>query len=206
MVCRPLPPRRVRWAKRTFSAIALAVIAGLAMVRGAVAQNANERPDTTTTTEAGQTTEATGSLVLGGNGLPAPRRLEIAELRSFPRAEVRVTQPPHGGDGSQEVFVYAGIPLAEVLKAAGLRLDPDMAGIRRTVTGSVLVEAADGYQAVFALAELDPALTDRVVLLADTRDGQPLGPKEGPWRLVVPGDKRPARWVRQVTAVTVRRN
>ena len=59
---------------------------------------------------------------------------------------------------------------------------------------------------MFALVELSPELTDRVILLADTKDGEPLPPREGPFRIVVPGDKRPARWVRQVRAVTVRKN
>ena len=36
-----------------------------------------------------------------------------------------------------------------------------------------------------------------VVLLADHRDGQPLSTAEGPLRLVVPDEKRHARWVRQ---------
>jgi hypothetical protein len=70
--------------------------------------------------------------------------------------------------------------LVEVLKAGGLLLDSDMAAIRETVTMTVLVEATDGYRAVFSLAELDPELIDRVVLLADTKDGQPLPPREGP--------------------------
>jgi len=59
---------------------------------------------------------------------------------------------------------------------------------------------------VFALAELDSELTDRVILLTDTKDGQPLPPNEGSFRVIVPGEKRPARWVRQVRAVTVRKN
>jgi hypothetical protein len=42
--------------------------------------------------------------------------------------------------------------------------------------------------------------------LADTKDGQPLPPREGPFRIIVPGEKRPARWVRQVSAVTVHKN
>src|SRR5258705_4086786 len=70
-------------------------------------------------------------------------------------------------------------PLVEVLKAGGLLLDADMAAIRETVTMTVLVEANDGYRAVFSLAELDPELIDRIVLLADTKDGQPLPPREG---------------------------
>ena len=59
---------------------------------------------------------------------------------------------------------------------------------------------------MFALAELDLELTDRVILLADTKDGQPLPPNEGSFRIIVPGEKRPARWVREVRAVTVRKN
>ena len=61
-----------------------------------------------------------------------------------------------------------------------------------------IIDAADGYRAVYSLAELDPALHDGVVILADRRDGRALDAKEGPFRLVAPGDKRPARWVRQL--------
>ena len=67
----------------------------------------------------------------------------------------------------------------------------------------LLVEAADGYRVVFALPELDPAFRDVVVLVADRRDGQPLSTGEGPLRLVVPHEKRWARWVRQVNALKV---
>jgi hypothetical protein len=33
----------------------------------------------------------------------------------------------------------------------------------------LVVEAADGYKAVFALPEIDPAFTDRVIIPADRR-------------------------------------
>jgi hypothetical protein len=67
----------------------------------------------------------------------------------------------------------------------------------------LVVEASDGYRAVFALPELDPASTDRVIILADRREGKPLGEHEGPLRVVVPGEKKPSRWVRQVIALRV---
>lgn len=67
----------------------------------------------------------------------------------------------------------------------------------------LLVEAADGYRVVFALPELDPAFTDRTILLAGKVDGHPLDGKQGPFRIVVPGETRMARWVRQVTALRV---
>jgi len=133
---------------------------------------------------------------------PNPRRIDASELHKLPRVEVRTTDPHDPG----KEIIYSGTPLVEVLKAGGLLLDSDMAAIRETVTMTVLVEATDGYRAVFSLAELDPELIDRVVLLADTKDGQPLPRREGPFRIIVPGEKRPTRWVRQVKAVTVRKN
>jgi hypothetical protein len=41
------------------------------------------------------------------------------------------------------------------------------------------------------------------VLLADKRDGQPLPQANGPYQIIVPQEKRPTRWVRQVTALQI---
>jgi hypothetical protein len=60
----------------------------------------------------------------------------------------------------------------------------------------VVASGSDGYKVVFALADFDPAFTDHAILLADHRDGQPLNSRKGPLRLIVPNDKRHARWVR----------
>jgi DMSO/TMAO reductase YedYZ molybdopterin-dependent catalytic subunit len=145
--------------------------------------------------------QAATSLEIVGD-LPNPRRIDATELHRLQRAEVHATDARESG----KEIVYTGTPFIEVLKAAGLQLDPGMQRIRRTVALSVIIEAIDGYRAVFSLAELDPELTDRVILLADTKDGQPLSPNEGPFRIIVPSEKRSARWVRQVKAVTVRQN
>ena len=67
----------------------------------------------------------------------------------------------------------------------------------------VLAEGADSYRVSFSLAELDPGLQDSQVIVADTMNGQPLGDKVGPLRLVVPQDKRPARWVRMLRSIKV---
>jgi hypothetical protein len=56
---------------------------------------------------------------------------------------------------------------------------------------------------LFSLTEFDPNFTDRVIILADRRDGKPLDSHEGPLRFVVPGDKRHARWIRGVTTLEV---
>ena len=66
---------------------------------------------------------------------------------------------------------------------------------------AVVVTGADGYRMVFAIAEFDPAFTDRVAIVADRRDGAPLPPNAAFFQLVITGEKRPARWVRQVVAI-----
>ena len=71
------------------------------------------------------------------------------------------------------------------------------------LTQALLIEASDGYKVVFALAEIDPGFATREILLADKRDGKPLDEKQGPFRIVAPGDKRPPRWIRQITSTKV---
>ena len=98
--------------------------------------------------------------------------------------------------------VYEGVPVGELLGRADVSLGRQLRGPRLKVY--VVVEAADGYGAVFALPEFEPDFTDRVILLADRRDGHPLSASEGPFRIVVPGEKRHARWVREVTVLDIR--
>jgi hypothetical protein len=94
---------------------------------------------------------------------------------------------------------FEGVSLSSVLSVAGVQLGDKLRGPRMTEV--VLVEAADGYKVAFARAEVDPAFAVRDIIVADKRDGKPLDAKEGPLRIVAPGDKRAARWVRQVTAL-----
>lgn len=68
----------------------------------------------------------------------------------------------------------------------------------------LLVRSADGYEVIFSLPELDSAFTNRVIILADQMDGSPLPANKGPFRIIVPGEKKPARWIWQVNALVVR--
>ena len=138
---------------------------------------------------------AVATLRLGGD-VPSPCILNRGDIDRLPRAEAHVKDK----DGKEVVF--SGTPLLEILKAAGMKFDGAMPS-RSAVASYILVEAQDGYKVVFALSEVDPSQTDRVILLADHKDGVPLSALEGPWRIVVPGEKRPARWVREVTAISV---
>ena len=67
----------------------------------------------------------------------------------------------------------------------------------------VLVESVDQPSVLFAMAECDAALSGKQILLADTKDGRPLSAPEGPFRIIVPDEKEPTRWVKQVWAIYV---
>ena len=96
---------------------------------------------------------------------------------------------------------FEGVALATLLSNAGIQLGDKLHGAR--LAEVLMVEAADGYKVAFALAEVDPAFATREIILADKRDGKSLDAKEGRFRIVAPGDKRGARWARQVTVLRV---
>ena len=138
--------------------------------------------------------QAEVTLSIGGE-VERPRKLAAADLAALPRRSVEVKLH----DGSMAKF--EGVALIDVLQLAGVKFGESIRGAR--LATYLLVEAADGYRVVFALPELDPAFSDKQVILADRRDGKVMTAPEGPLRLVVPDEKRQARWVRQVTALNI---
>jgi DMSO/TMAO reductase YedYZ molybdopterin-dependent catalytic subunit len=142
--------------------------------------------------------QAQAEVILSVSG-EVPRSLELtaADIARLPRKKVRARE--HGGREAE----FEGVPLVEIINSTGIHLGSDLRG--RALANYLLVEAADGYKVVFALPELDPDSTDRVVLLADRRDGKPLDEKHGPLRIVVPDEKRHSRWVRQVRSLKLKR-
>jgi DMSO/TMAO reductase YedYZ molybdopterin-dependent catalytic subunit len=96
---------------------------------------------------------------------------------------------------------YDGVSLRDVLIKAGAPTGDALRG--KEMADYVIAQGADGYSVVFSLAELDPEFGDQAVVVADKMDGQPLSSRDGPLRLVVPGDKRQARWVRMLRTITI---
>jgi len=136
------------------------------------------------------------SQITVGGAVTMPLTVSAEDLKRMPHTTVRVTNPH-----SHEEEVYEGVALAALLKEAAV---PQGEQIRGSWMASyVLAEAADGYRVVFSLAELDSGFVDSDVLLADTMGGAPIGAGEGPFKLVAPHEKRPARWVRMLKSLTV---
>lgn len=136
------------------------------------------------------------SLSISGE-VEKPQKLAAADLAKLPQQTVRAK----GHDGQEAEF--SGVPLIEVLKLAGVKFGEDLRG--KNLALYLVAEAADGYRAVYALPELDPAYTDKLVLVAVNRDGKPLDAEEGPLRIIV-SDERQARWVRQITTLVIKRS
>jgi DMSO/TMAO reductase YedYZ molybdopterin-dependent catalytic subunit len=119
----------------------------------------------------------------------------LAELQALPNSAVTVAEREGGNAKYEGVLLHeilsrAGVPFGESLRGDALRL-------------CVIVKAADGYKVAFALAEMDPAVTDKKVVLAFRREGKELDVEVGPLRLVIPDEKRHSRWVRRVTELEV---
>lgn len=131
---------------------------------------------------------------LGGTKLS----FTVDQLRQMPQHSVSIVNPH-----TKSTEKYEGVLLADVLAKTDAPSGEKLRGDE--MRDYVEVTGRDGCKAVFALAELDPAFQDNKVLVAITSDGKPLDEKQGPVRVVVPQDKRPARSVRMVTTIAVRR-
>lgn len=120
--------------------------------------------------------------------------IDASTLAMLPHEAVTATA--HGKTRQCE-----GVALPALLRAANA-LPAEPLG-NTQLANYVLVAARGGDRVVFSLAELEPTLGNRKVLLVDRCDGQPLDDDDGPLRLIAPEESRPARWVRQVQSITV---
>jgi len=120
--------------------------------------------------------------------------LARADIDALPR--VKVTTAASGVSTT-----FEGVALRAVLEKAGVGFGETLKGKR--MASCLLVEAADDYRVVIALPEVDLRFTDKQVILAFSKNGKALDDKEGPYRIVIPDEKRMARWVRQVTTLKI---
>ncbi len=132
-------------------------------------------------------------VVIGGQGVQT--ELTAEEIMHLPAARLIVSAPP--STGGQPV-VFEG-PLLWTLLDQAKTLNPGKPGqlLRQTIT----VTGHDGFTAVLAAAEIAPEFEGKQVVLADLMDGKALSP--GHFHLIVPGDQRKGRSVRDVARITV---
>jgi DMSO/TMAO reductase YedYZ molybdopterin-dependent catalytic subunit len=141
-----------------------------------------------------QTIATTAELRISG-AVSTPLFLTVVDLKKMPRKTLSVV---NAHDKKKETC--EGVLLEELLHRAGVPQGEQLRG--SSMTTYVIADAEDGYRVVFSLAQLDSGILESEVIVADTMDGAPLAAQQGPFRLVAPHEKRPARWVRMLKSIT----
>jgi hypothetical protein len=136
---------------------------------------------------------ASAQITLRINGAP-PVTMAAADIAKLPHHTVVLND--HG-----KLITYEGALLYDVLTHAGFDFGEGLRG--RQLSSYVAALASDGYETVYALAEVDPTIGDSGILIADKREGERLSLDEGPLRIIVPHDKRPARSLKMLQEIDV---
>jgi hypothetical protein len=117
------------------------------------------------------------------------------ELAALPHKQVSVFNAH-----SKANETYSGVLLADLLSKVGVPLGESVRG--KLFMIGIVAEGMDHYSVLYSLAEVDPSIHTGDVIVADTLNGQKLD-KDGAFKMVSSEEKRPARWVRNLTAISV---
>jgi hypothetical protein len=117
-----------------------------------------------------------------------------ADIQAMHRASVTVL---YGDKGT-----YSGPVIGDFLAEVGA---PSDVRLHRTpVNQIVIVTGQDGFTTVLSLAETEKSFRSQPVIVADQENGKPLDSRQGPYRLVIGGELKPARSVYQVIQIELR--
>ena len=123
-----------------------------------------------------------------------PAKFTMAQLRAMPQIDVKVNQKTEKGSFTGD---FHGVLLWSFVNNAVLVNGPARHAI--LLHGIVVSAAADDYGTLISLGEIHPELGNAQVILATEENGKPLALPV----LIVPGDIKAARDVRDVTNVFV---
>jgi hypothetical protein len=126
-----------------------------------------------------------------------PTALSPSQFKTLPHITVTFHNSHTNADET-----YSGVRVADLLTPLGAPLGSELHGV--ALTSYLVATGADGYEAVLALAEVDPGFHPGEVIVADAMNGKPLDEHAGPFKLVVTEDKRPARSVRNLVSLDLR--
>jgi hypothetical protein len=117
------------------------------------------------------------------------------DLASMPHKPVSVYN-----EHTKATEKYSGVAVADLLAKVGTPLGEKVRG--KLFMIAVIAEGTDKYSVLYSLAEVDPSIHTGDILVADSMDGQKLG-KDGMFKMISTEEKRPARWVRNLDAISV---
>jgi len=134
------------------------------------------------------------SLVLTVDGKATT--LSVADLQGMPQTTVTVHNEHTKADES-----YTGVLLGTLLAKYGLPVDKTTH--RKMLRSYLVAEGTDKYWVLYSVTEIEFSEHNGNVIVATSMDGKPLG-EDGQLKLVDSEDKKPERWVRNLSAITVK--
>jgi hypothetical protein len=120
------------------------------------------------------------------------------EVTAMPQVSVHV----HNAHNNQDE-TYSGVPVDALVNPSRVA---NPAGGSQHVSPNVQVivaGATDNFHVVITMCDTNPQCRSGQAIVADTMDGKPLA-ADGAFKLVLTEDKKPARWARNLSTLTVK--
>jgi hypothetical protein len=122
--------------------------------------------------------------------------LSVADLQAMPQKSLTVHNEHTKTDET-----YAGVNLGELLAKYGFPADKTTH--QKMLRSYIKAEGMDKYWVLYATTEVEATEHNGDVLVALSMNGKPLG-DDGQLKLVSSEDKKPQRWVRNLSAITLK--
>jgi hypothetical protein len=120
--------------------------------------------------------------------------LSVADLKAMPQKTVN-------NEHTKMDESYSGVALGDLLAKAGFVVEQ---ATHRTMLRSYLqAEGTDKYWVLYSVTEVEGSEHEGDVIVATSMDGKGLG-ADGELKLISTGDKKPQRWVRNLSAITMK--
>ena len=139
-------------------------------------------------------TPASTSLTVTVDGKAAT--LSMADLQGMPQTSVTVHNEHTKADET-----YAGVKVSELLAKYGFAVSP--ATHQKLLRSYVVAVGMDKYWVLYSATEVESSEHSGDVIVTISMGGKPLGP-DGQFKLVSTEDKKPQRWVRNLSAITLK--
>lgn len=124
--------------------------------------------------------------------------LKPRDLADYPHINVTAV---NGHTKTSET--YSGVPISAILTKLGMPFEK--ASEHTLLKTYVIAEGTDGYKVLISVYETLATIRQSDAIVADAiiTDGE-FGPlqKDGVFKLVIPGDTRPQRWVQNLKSLT----
>jgi len=189
--------RRERGRLKAMKTPAISLLCVIALCLAALSPlcgHAQATPQAATEEHAHATAPASTSLTLTIEGKAAT--LSVAELQAMPQKTVSVHNEHTKADET-----YSGVLLGDLLAKYGFPVDKTTH--RKMLRSYLIAEGTDKYWVLYSVTEVEGSEHEGSVIVAASMNGKPLG-EDGQLKLIDSSDKKPQRWVRNLSAITVK--